>query len=163
MRKLLLAGALAIGVAAPTFAQDPAALEQARIVLDKTNAKAMTAQVLPLVMTQITNLIQQANPAQGELVKQVMDEAALPAMQARLPDLMENFARLYANRFSADELKELVAFYDTPLGKKLIEQQPRIAQDSMLAGLAWGRSVGQDVIKQILPELEKRGLKAPPI
>jgi hypothetical protein len=35
-------------------------------------------------------------------------------------------------------VKGLIQFYDSPLGRKLIEQQPHILKESMEAGQAWG-------------------------
>lgn len=43
-----------------------------------------------------------------------------PGIRKRLPAVTEAYARAYAAKFSADELRELVAFASTPTGKRYI-------------------------------------------
>ncbi|MNL81411.1 hypothetical protein D3C87_2085160 [compost metagenome] len=50
---------------------------------------------------------------------------------------------------SEQDLKELIAFYQSPIGKKLAEKTPFIVADSMQAGQVWGKKLGEDIIKKI--------------
>jgi hypothetical protein len=45
-------------------------------------------------------------------------------------NLKESFVNLYAEAFSAEELDALIKFYDSPIGKKLVDKQPEIQQKS---------------------------------
>jgi hypothetical protein len=45
--------------------------------------------------------------------------------------------------FTQDEIKELVAFYHTDLGKKLAEKQLGLTQKAMGFGQTWGMEVSQ--------------------
>ena len=47
------------------------------------------------------------------------------------------------------QLRDLIAFYQTPTGKKLLERQNVIAQQSMAAGQELGRAVVRDVQEQM--------------
>ena len=38
--------------------------------------------------------------------------------------------KLYTSNFSEQELKDLVAFYQSPLGKKVLEKMPQLTQQS---------------------------------
>ena len=49
-----------------------------------------------------------------------------------MDELFAEVAPLYARHFTVAEIKELNAFYKTPLGKKMIELTPQIAQESTL-------------------------------
>ena len=42
---------------------------------------------------------------------------------------------IYDKHLTHEEIRGLIAFYQTPLGAKLIEKLPAIAQDSMAAGM----------------------------
>lgn len=44
------------------------------------------------------------------------------------PEIMEGVAKIYEDNFTPAELEELIAFYDSPLGRKVIDAQPAIAQ-----------------------------------
>jgi len=38
----------------------------------------------------------------------------------------------YAQTFTADQLDGIIAFYETPIGKKFVEKQPQIMSATML-------------------------------
>lgn len=64
---------------------------------------------------------------------------------------------IYAKHFSHDDIKQLIAFYKTPIGKKLIALQPQIMQESMAAGQKWGTKIGQRAIKKLRERQAKQG------
>ena len=44
--------------------------------------------------------------------------------------LKPELVKIYTTNFSEPELKELVAFYQSPLGKKVLEKMPQLTQQS---------------------------------
>ena len=46
--------------------------------------------------------------------------------------LKDKFVNLYGEAFSVEELEALIKFYESPIGKKLVDKQPEIAQKSMV-------------------------------
>ena len=44
--------------------------------------------------------------------------------------LKPDMVKLYTSNFSESELKDLVAFYQSPLGKKVLEKMPQLTQQS---------------------------------
>lgn len=65
---------------------------------------------------------------------------------------------IWDRHFTTAELRELLAFYDTPVGKKTLEMLPAISQESMVAGQQWGQRLGME----IGAELEAEGVKLAP-
>ncbi len=61
--------------------------------------------------------------------------------------LKTDLINLYANAFTESELKEINTFYQTPTGKKTIQQMPLLMNQ--------GGQIGAQRIKQNMPELEK--------
>jgi hypothetical protein len=78
------------------------------------------------------------------------------AMQ-RLNQLAEMLAVVYARNFSVDEIHDLIAFYKTPTGEKLLDRQAVVARQSMMAGQQFGQELVRDIQQQIADELKKRG------
>ena len=70
---------------------------------------------------------------------------------------MAHTARLYADRFSEQELKDLLAFYKSPLGKKLIDAEPRAIGLSMAFMNAWAQDFSETVMGAFRAEMRKRG------
>ena len=47
-------------------------------------------------------------------------------------------------------MDDLIAFYDTPLGKKLSTVQPQITLESMSVAQQWAAEIGQKVASKIM-------------
>ena len=60
-----------------------------------------------------------------------------------LDGLYSKMADLYMKEFTPDEIKELVAFYNTDLGKKVSSKQMALSQQAMMLGQAWGGEIQQ--------------------
>lgn len=60
--------------------------------------------------------------------------------EARLEDLVDAVAGVYAAHFTEKEIAELLAFYDSETGQKLVRLQPRIQRECLLRGSEWGRA-----------------------
>ena len=67
-------------------------------------------------------------------------------------ELTELIVPIYAKYFTHDEVKQLLAFYQTPLGQKMIANQPAIMQESMEAGQKWGGQLGARVARELEAE-----------
>jgi hypothetical protein len=74
--------------------------------------------------------------------------------------LDKEMVRLYAETFSEPELRQLIAFYKTPVGQKALQKMPELMQKGM--------AIGQQLAQAHLPELQaaiaarKRELEAKP-
>lgn len=70
-------------------------------------------------------------------------------------DIMELYAPVYMRYMTIDEIKELIVFYNTPLGRKVAMTQPSISVDLAKAG----RQAGENIAKEVLKELAAEGYK----
>lgn len=75
----------------------------------------------------------------------------------------EEFSKLYipiyAKYYSEADLDELVKFYKTPVGQKMISSTPLIMKESMEVGREWGQNLG----KKLMDEISKQiGYQSPP-
>ena len=64
-------------------------------------------------------------------------------------ELVELIIPIYDRHFSIEEIEDLIAFYQTPTGKKLVKTQPIIMEESMLAGQIWGDEFAQRVVEKL--------------
>lgn len=74
----------------------------------------------------------QANPAVGRYEKQLR---AFFTKYMSWDSLKEEFADLYQKAFTESELKELVQFYKTPVGKKTLRELPVLMQQGAQIGM----------------------------
>ena len=64
-------------------------------------------------------------------------------------ELLELSVPAWAKHFTHDDIKELIKFYESPIGKKMIEVQPKVMQESMVAGQKWGMAIGRKIAERI--------------
>lgn len=117
------------------------------------NAKA----VLDRMMPQIMDVIKKANP---EIPQQFLDSFAADGkdeFHKALPDLIEPIIAIYDSNYSAEEVRQLLAFYQTELGQKVIARTPQITQQTMALGSAWGQNVGERVVARIRASAKQKG------
>lgn len=105
----------------------------------------------------------------GNLAVQIMHQMLQP-MRRALPQVPEEFwsrfmekvdtdeiidmtVPIYTKHLTHAEIKQLLDFYQSPLGRKLIATLPSILAESMQAGQRWGEQLG----RQVREELEAEG------
>ncbi|MBN1899299.1 MAG: DUF2059 domain-containing protein [Spirochaetes bacterium] len=67
--------------------------------------------------------------------------------------LIELIIPVYDKHLTHEDIKELIKFYKSPLGKKLISVMPIITQESYSAGYEWGKKLAE----QVMEELKEKG------
>jgi hypothetical protein len=69
------------------------------------------------------------------------------------PDkFIELLVPVYDKHFSNDEIEGMIAFYETPLGKKLVSVLPEIMTESATAGDKYGQQIATKVIQRMQAE-----------
>jgi hypothetical protein len=75
----------------------------------------------------------------------------------REKEIGEEFAKLYAQHFTEPELKELVTFYKSPLGKKLIDQEPVVFAGASQYMANWAQKLSEEINGKFRAEMRARG------
>ena len=154
----ILALSLALGVAAPAVSQEipPEQLALARKYVDLTN-KAQIYEVL-MVMTadKTSKLLTQQNP---EIAKQINDTIgkALEARRGKNDELFNQIARIYAVSYTSEELQQIVAFYETPVGQKLATNAMAINQDVQKVMQIYTANFGTEFVREVRAALKAAG------
>jgi uncharacterized protein len=78
-------------------------------------------------------------------------------LAGREKEIGDGMAQIYANEFTEQELKDLVTFYKSPLGQKLLSNEPRAIQSSMAYMNQWARNFAEVVNGEFRSEMRKRG------
>ena len=111
---------------------------------------------------QMTTALKQAKPNIDPKAFDVIEqEVKLIIDEALLNDniMADILYPIYSSRFSEEELKELIAFYKTPLGKQLLQNMPAITQEAMQAGQKFGQSLGPKIQERILARFKSEGIE----
>ena len=64
-----------------------------------------------------------------------------------MSSLIEMLVPVYQKHFSEQDLKDAIDLFKTPIGKKISEKSPIIAQESMQASMQWGMELSTKLQK----------------
>jgi uncharacterized protein len=145
-------------VVAPAHAQQPSAasIALAKEIIVAKGATSMYDPVIPNLIERTKGVLMQTNPMLGRDLNEV--SAKLRAELApRSAELVEDAAKLYAARFTEQELKTVLAFYKSPLGKKVITEEPAILNQSMSNVDTWIGKFANEVMSKFRAEMKKKG------
>jgi len=160
MRYALL-GLVALGITGITRPAAAANPSQASILIAKqlVELKGVSTMYAPLVrgvVEKVKNQFMQTNFMWGKDLNEIA--ANLERDYApRVSELVDATARIYAEHFSEAELKEMLVFYQSPTGRKMVVDEPKILDDSMNHAGQWGDTLSEEVIVKMRAEMKKRG------
>jgi hypothetical protein len=144
MKKYILALVLA-GAAVLCFSQEDSGGKEKDILklLEALDTRALAVKIFDMMIPQIAQLVPDVPQNVWDMFREKIDA----------DDFIKLCIAIYDKHFSHEEILALIEFYESPLGRRLVEETPGITQDSMTAGQEWGLRLGQ----QIMLELEKGG------
>jgi hypothetical protein len=173
LSRILSAAGLAVGLAltvVPADAQQknapaatttlkpgsPGAIAAAKEILAMKNASAMYANAVPNLVQQTKNVLMQSNLNYQKDLNEVAEIVA-KNLAGREKEIGDGMAQVYTNEFTEQELKDLVNFYKSPLGQKLLSNEPRAIQFSMNYMNQWAQQFAETINGQFRAEMKKRG------
>jgi len=157
-RLAAIAVLLAAASPAALAQQQPSAASMlvAKQLIQVSGATTLFSPLISGVVEQAKILYLQQNPGLakdlGEIAPKIREQ-----LQPRFNELTDEVARLYATRFTEQELKAILAFYQSPTGKKMLAIQPQLVDDSMKFAQDWARKLSDQVVDTMRTELKKKG------
>jgi len=123
----------ALALTSPAVAQSepapsPAALAQARQVIQTMHTEKMYEQVFAAMEPSMVAAIGKNLPADKQQRVQAAERALFEQMQAMAPKLSDEMAVIYATDFTEQELADMNRFYASPTGQSVIDKMPRVSQ-----------------------------------
>lgn len=149
MRQIGVSVLFSICIAAFAHAASPAHRQAAEEVLLLTQADTMLAPLIEQVQqVQLQQLRQmdlspEAYATAQKYLRRIND---LVAGEMRWQNIKGDYIDLYTAAFTEQELQQLIAFYGTPVGQKMVAMMPALMQQSL--------QLGQRKMKRIMPEIQ---------
>jgi hypothetical protein len=141
---------------APAPAPTAGAVAAARELIVVKGGAAMFEPVIPGVIETAKNSLVPNNP---NLTRELNDVAAQlrKDYEGKKAELVYEVALIYAAHFTEQELKDLVAFYKSPLGQKMLKEEPLALDQSMKKATDWSQNFSEAVLGRIRSEMTKKG------
>lgn len=162
LRNLCCAALIAalVSIQAPANAQDEvddAALTAAVELVRASGMSKMLETMLPLISNQIIDLMVKVKPELKGQYDAFIREFLKTAMGEGREEVFREIAMLYARKFTADEINDVVAFYKSPTGLRMLELLPEIQAEASKIGQAWGSNVARRSLERLRAKLKEDG------
>lgn len=157
---MLLSVSLAFA-AAPVMAQQELAPDQvamARKYVELTDKSAVYETALVNVGIETLRTMISQNP---ELLKPA-DEVVAKVLEEYRPkksELLDQFARVYAQRFTLEELTQIVAFYESPVGLKLATANADMNADLQKVMQVFENNLRTEFFAKVRSGLKAKGIE----
>ncbi len=131
-------------------------------LIDMTGGTHMGQLFGDAIAQQIINNLQASHPditpkAFTIIKEETSNMLADPAINKQLVEML---VPIYAKYYTDADVRQMIAFYKTPLGQKIIQNNPAIAQASMQDGEQWGKDVlAPELVKRIRARFQQEGIK----
>jgi uncharacterized protein len=123
-----------------------------RRLLELTHAGALATQTMDGMEGNIRPLMTNSFPA-GEYRDKLIDLFFVKFHAKRDPQqLLDLAVPVYDKYYSADEVKQLIHLYETPLGQKMLTVMPKLMAELQAAGEKWGEQLGRQSMMEVLAE-----------
>ncbi len=143
----------------PAFSQSQPsaeAVDTARQIITLKGGENIFNTLIPGVIEQGRYMFEQQNPNLGGPLREVAAKLR-NEFASRQAELNSEVAKVYASRFTEKEIKDLLAFYQSPLGRKLITEEPKAIDQSMTYAQDWARKMSDEVVAKMRAEMKKLG------
>jgi len=156
-----LVALVAFGLVGPALAQtapqpSPAAILAAKQILDIKNIQDVFRPIIRGVVIKARDTFLQTN----FMWQRDLDEISVnfeKQYDPRVSELVDAAARIYASHFTEQELRDMLAFYQSPLGRKMVAEEPKVLDESMINAGKWADNFSQEVMAGMRAEMKKRG------
>ena len=132
-----------------------------REMIEVSGGLAAGEQMANLVTAQMVRVLKQSNAEVPQYVLDAMPTVIGELVAESMPELANRLVPVYAKHFTHQEVQEMLAFFRSEVGRKIVAKNPQIMTESMEVGRQWGASIGPEVQARILAYLAREGVELP--
>ena len=117
-------------------------------------------QIAEFINSQMSESLREEQPDLTETAFEIIREEVNATITGEIEtDKLEaQIIPVYAKYFTFEEVLQLLAFYQIPLGRKTVEIMPLLSQESVQVGQAWGMGLGPIIGQRVSERLAHAGI-----
>jgi hypothetical protein len=112
--------------------------------------------IVPTVIQRTKDIILQNNLNLQKDLEEISVKLA-GELGSRREEIGKAMAVVYATNFTEQELKDLIAFYKSPLGQKFLDQEPKSVNSSIAFMNDWAGNFSNEIAQRFRTEMQARG------
>lgn len=146
MKKILLTIVLWIGIGAalcPAAAQEGEYRTAVKTLMDKSGS-----------LSAADTMMDQMIPALSKMAPQEIPASFWSGFRKKWEvksreKLVDIYTPIYRKYFTLSEIREMISFYETPVGQKLAASLPAITREGFAAGQQLGEEIAAEMIREL--------------
>jgi uncharacterized protein len=130
-------------------------------LMNITGALKIGKQMSNAVVNNMTSALKASRPDIPDRMYKILAEEINNIIEEQMfakGGYIETTVLIYDKYFTHDDIKGLLSFYRTKLGKKTIQVLPQIVQSSMKAGQLWGQALGPLIQERVTKRFKEEGI-----
>lgn len=136
---------------------DPDAYSAAVDLIEVSDIGSSLNLLVDQIGGQLTARVEELVPAMKGQAGPVVQEVLGPLWVSGRDQIMHEVAKAYALKLTAEELREIAAFYATPAGRKLTAVQPDLQNQVARIGRQWAQAVASQINQGVRAKLKQMG------
>jgi hypothetical protein len=162
-KTLTLLTIVACVLAAPAGADNIAPAKRADIekLMRITGPPDVTKQISNFFVRQMSQVIKASRPDLPARAYQILGEEINRVIEEQMTakgGFLDMVIPIYAEHFSHEDIKGLLKFYQSDLGKKTIQVEPLILQEKLALAQDWSKSLEPIIKNKINQRFQKEGI-----
>jgi hypothetical protein len=118
-------------------------------ILQRTNSDSLGLSMGTFMAGAFIEQFRQQHPEMPDSVPGIIRDEIGRVLSENIAGMRERIVRTYSRHFSHEEVRGLLAFYQTPLGSKMIREMPLVLQESIADGQEWAQEIAPILIQRI--------------
>jgi hypothetical protein len=136
------------------------------LLLETTGSLKIGKQVASALFNQFISVWKQSGKALDdktmEKLRIGLEESMEKEMKIGTPFVSELIG-VYSKYYSDKNIDDMLAFYNSETGKKVIETLPNVLSESMAIGQRWGQENANRIAREVIRKMKKEGYAIPEI
>jgi hypothetical protein len=128
-----------------------------RTLLGLVDLDAMAREVIDAMRPRFDQSISASLPKMPPAARVVFVEELTRQIARDSDKIADAMVPVYLSEFSHDEIRTLIAFCQTPAGKKYFERAPILTRKSMEAAMLWGKKLAEGAARSAMRKLADQG------
>jgi hypothetical protein len=108
-------------------------------LLELTDSKNMAVQIFDMVIPQIARIAPNVPQSVWDALKDKMD----------FDVFVKNYIPIYDRHYTHEDIRELIEFYESPVGRKVIRVTPAMTEESMQMGQSYGAILAEEILREL--------------
>ncbi|WP_419904904.1 DUF2059 domain-containing protein [Kiloniella sp.] len=163
MKKLIILSLLTVPLAvisipAKAFTQkEKQAVDELLLVTGEGN---IGKEIIENFIPELSKILKDSHPSLDDKALYIVEEEIWATAKSNNyydTRIKNAFYKIYYKHLTLDEVEQLIEFYRSPLGKKTLEIQPHIEKGAFSTGEKIGRSMAQQIVKNVIKRLKSEG------